>query len=268
MKKLLKAALALLIAVGLSRILSANTSWNFISILGVMIGATSLTIGIVSSKELIASKGGRSIFGGGGGAGGGGSSSSQSDPDTGGGAGGAGGGGGGGTFGSGGDGGDYINRNVSIDVENLHDYGGEADVSTLAEPNVVTDDSIEDTISEEQLENLKDKLDLTSGTLDFRMSSGNIFKDKSLVRILDIQSKSGKVHLRLSRNSGGKLVFTHDDMDNGTARAEVELDGLEDYSSFRVFLVWSLSEIRLHIGPEDTETSEERELREDRCIRI
>lgn len=268
MKDWLKAGLALIIAAGLSWVLSVYTTWNFISILGVMIGATSLTLGIISSKDLIASKAGWSVFGGGGGGGGGEVSSSQSNSGLEGDNGGAGGGGGGGMFGSGGEGGDYVDRQIIIEIEKLHDYGGEADPSTLAQPSDITDDSVEDTFSEEQLESLREKLDMTDGTLEFRMSSGNLFEGGSFVRILDIHSKSGRVALRLSRNKHGKLVFSHDDIDNGTGRAEVELDGLEDYTTFRVFLVWSLPKVRLHIGPEDTETPEERELREDSCWRL
>lgn len=268
MKDWLKAALALLIAAGLSWVLSVHTSWNFLSILGVMIGATSLTLGIISSKELIASMAGRSIFGGGGGGGGGGVSSSPSDSGSGGNTGGAGGGGGGGMFGSGGEGGDYIDSQTIIEIENLHDYGGEAEPSSLAQPSDVTEESLEETFSEEQLESLKRQLDLKEGTLEFRMTSGNLFGEQPFVRILDLHSKSGRISLRLSRNKHGKLVFSHDDINNGTGRAEVELDGFEDFTTFRVFLVWSRPEVGLYIGPEDTEAPEERELRQDSSVRI
>ncbi|MFB6200175.1 MAG: hypothetical protein ABEJ83_04800 [Candidatus Nanohaloarchaea archaeon] len=262
MKEYIKAILALVFPLIISLPLSFLTSWNYISILSVMIGATSLTFGISSSRKLVSSAAGKSIFGGGGGAGGGIMSEEKDNTAS----GGAGGGGGGGILGSGGSGGDYIDTN--IEIEDLHEYGEESDPSTLAQPSEIVEDNVQGSITQNQLSKIKKQLDQEEGTIDFRMSSGNLFSDQSFVRILNLHSRSGRAAFRLSRSEKGNLVFTNDDINRGTARAEVDLDGFEVYSTFRVFLVWDRSEIHLHVGPEDAESKEERELREDSCYRF
>lgn len=220
-----------------------------------MIGAASLTIGIISGSEVIYSRTEWSVFGGTGGRGGG--SGSQSD--------GAGGGGGGGLFGSGGSGGDYVNNQINIGE--VHEYGGESDPSTMVEPSPI-DEEMDDSFSEQQLESFRQQLDQTEATLDFRMSRGNLFSDPGYVRIFDIHSSSGRSVMRLSKTSNNKLAFVHDDIEAGTGRVEVDLDGFEEAETFRIFLVWSRTEVRMHVGPEEEIPGVGRELREESTVRF
>jgi hypothetical protein len=121
-----------------------NTDWKYITVLGVMIGATSLTIGVISGTEVVISRTGWSLLGGTGGSGGGGS-----DPNS----GGAGGGGGGGFVGSGGSGGDYVNSQINIDE--VHEYGGESDPSSMIEPSPISED-MDTFFPEGQLGNIRE----------------------------------------------------------------------------------------------------------------
>ena len=151
-----------------------------------MIGAASLTIGIISGSEAINSRTGWSIFGGTGGSGGGGSKPFS----------GGAGGGGGGFFGSGGSGGDYVNNQINI--SEVHEHGGESDPSAMAEPSPI-DDTMNDSFSEQQLQTFREQLDQAEVTLDFRMSSGNLFSESGFVRIFDIHSASGRSMMRLAK---------------------------------------------------------------------
>lgn len=256
MKDILKAVAALAISLSFSWPIAMNTDWRYITVLGVMIGATSLTIGVISGTEVVISRTGWSLLGGTGGSGGGGS-----DPNS----GGAGGGGGGGFIGSGGSGGDYVNSQINIDE--VHEYGGESDPSSMIEPSPISED-MDTSFSEEQLGNFREQLDQTEATLDFRMSRGNLFSEEGFLRILDIHSSSGRSIMRLAKTSKNKLAFVHDDIETGTGRAEIDLDGFEEAETFRVFLVWSRSEVRLHIGPEQEVQGTGRELRKDSMWRV
>lgn len=99
-------------------------------------------------------------------------------------------------------------------------------------------------------------LDRQEGTIEFKSDDTRLFsKIRGSLTIIETLSEDGDSGIRLLRTSDEDLVFQHLNTEIGLRECSVSLEGFDEFNEFRVFLVWSPEEIRLHIGPANKDNS-------------
>jgi len=94
-----------------------------------------------------------------------------------------------------------------------------------------------------------DKIDEKEGTLEFRITKGNLM-DTSLENVLFFDIQVGESRFALHRDKNLELVFTHWNIKAGIRVAKVNIRGLNADKGLFIALTWSEKESYLYVGEE------------------
>lgn len=96
-----------------------------------------------------------------------------------------------------------------------------------------------------QMDEIRSALIRPEGTFRFRV--GGELTDATTGRILVLQVPAGGILFRLERDENRQLIFTHASAGTCTRVASVDLGPVAQAPLIDVFLVWSSTEVRLHV---------------------
>lgn len=87
------------------------------------------------------------------------------------------------------------------------------------------------------------------GAIEFKIDAYDLFPDHDGEDHNIIMASPGAIGVRVYRPEPETLSFDRIEPPHGARSVQVDLESLDRYDRFRVFLSWSPDELGLHIGP-------------------